>query len=55
MKKILFAMALFVGMSFASCGNKAAVATDADSTEVATDSLVVDTLVVDTVAVDTVA
>ncbi len=50
MKKLVFAFAAIVAVSFASCGGNTA------TTEVAADSTeVVDTVAVDTVAVDTVA
>ncbi len=49
MKKLVFAFAAIVAVSFASCGGNTA------TTEVAADSTDVDTVAVDTVAVDTVA
>jgi hypothetical protein len=49
MKKLVFAFAAIVAVSFASCGGNTA------ATEVAADSTDVDTVAVDTVAVDTVA
>jgi len=51
MKKLFFAMGMFVALSFAACGNSTEAAGAND-----TDSVVVDSLVevVDTVAVDTV-
>lgn len=42
MKKLAFAFAAIVAVSFASCGNKAEQAEAVDSTEVACDSVVSD-------------
>ena len=56
MKKLVFAFAAVVAVSFAACGNKTeqAAPVDTDSIEeVVTDT--VDTVAVDTVAADTVA
>lgn len=53
MKKIIFAFAMFVAMSFAACGNSQPAAEENDSTVV--DSIaVVDSVAVDSVAADTV-
>ena len=56
MKKLVFAFAAIVAVSFAACGNKTeqAAPVDADSIEEVVDS-VVDSVAVDTVAADTVA
>ena len=51
MKKIFFAFAMFVAMSFAACGNTQPAAEENDSTVV--DSIeVVDSVAIDSVAVD---
>ena len=61
MKKLVFAavaaIALMASVSFLSCAQKAAPATDsvAVDTTVVEDTIVADTLVADTVAADTIA
>ncbi len=61
MKKLVFAavaaIALMASVSFVSCDQKAAPATDsvAVDTTVVEDTIVADTLVADTVAADTIA
>ena len=57
MKKLVFAFAAVVAVSFAACGNKTeqAAPVDTDSVEEVVDSLVADTLVADSVATDSVA
>ena len=52
MKKMFFAFAAFVAMSFASCGGNAEVAEGNDT--IAVDTVEADTVVVDSVAVDSV-
>ena len=52
MKKLVFAFAAIVAVSFASCGGNTAATEVADSTDV--DTVTVDTVAVDTVAADTV-
>ena len=57
MKKLVFAFAAVVAVSFAACGNKTeqAAPVDTDSIEEVVDSVVEDSVVADTVAVDSVA
>ena len=57
MKKLVFAFAAVVAVSFAACGNKTeqAAPVDTDSIEEVIDTVVVDTVAADTVAADTVA
>ena len=57
MKKLVFAFAAVVAVSFAACGNKTeqAAPIDTDSIEEVVDSVVEDSVVADTVAVDSVA
>lgn len=54
MKKLFFAMAAFVAMTFAACGGSTQAGGVNDSDSVAVDTLVVDSVVLDSVAVDTV-
>lgn len=55
MKKLVFAFAAVVAVSFASCGNKTAQAPAVDSDSVAVvDSAAADTLVADSAAADSV-
>lgn len=51
MKKLVFAFAAIVAVSFASCGGNTEATEVADSTDV--DTVAVDTVAVDTVAADT--
>jgi predicted small secreted protein len=51
MKKLVLMFVAIAAISFASCGNKTAQATGADTDTVATDT--VDTAAVDTAAADT--
>ena len=56
MKKLVFAFAAVVAVSFASCGNKTAQGAAVDSDSVAVvDSAVADTLVADSAAADSTA
>ena len=57
MKKLVFAFAAVVAVSFAACGNKTeqAAPVDTDSIEEVVDTLVEDSAAVDTAAVDTTA
>lgn len=53
MKKLVFAFAAFVAVSFSACGNKTQAGGVNDTDSVAVDTLVVDSTVVDSVEVDT--
>ena len=57
MKKLVFAFAAVVAVSFAACGNKTeqAAPVDTDSIEEVVDTTVADTVVADTVVADSVA
>lgn len=57
MKKLVFAFAAIVAVSFAACGNKTEQAAPVDDAieEVVEDTVAVDTVAADTVAVDSVA
>jgi hypothetical protein len=55
MKKMFFAVAALVAMSFVACGNNTQAEGGNDTDSVAVDTTVVDSVVVDTFAVDTVA
>ena len=57
MKKLVFAFAALVAVSFAACGNKTeqAAPVDADSIEEVVDSVVEDSVVADSAATDSAA
>ena len=53
MKKLVLMFVAIAAISFASCGNKTAQATDADTTSVDTATATVDSTVTDSTVVDT--